>query len=137
MKKIRILAAVLAVLMLPLATLFACGKTEPVEPPKQDTSTLIIDPNNPPPEKVVEVDNDGSKDGYLLFYNFNEHKAGNLKEAEPYSDFITGVAKDGCAYVVLSKKGAENDNALLIQRPAGNTQDPYLSIALKTKTTEE
>ena len=131
MKKIRILAAVLAVLMLPLATLFACGDKTPPEPPKQDLTQLIINPEDPPKEPDVKIDNDGSKDGYLLFYNFNEHEAGNLKETEPYSDFITPVEKEGCSYIVVPKKGAENDNALLIQRPAGNTQDPYLSIAVK------
>lgn len=129
MKKIRILAAVLAVLMLPLATLFACNK-EPDWVFEQNPD-LIIKPGDEPAGPTVTVDNDGSKDGYLLFYNFNEHELGNLKESEPYSDYIAPAEKDGCSYVVKAKKGSENDNVLLITSPDGNTLDPYLSVFVK------
>ena len=132
MKKIRILAAVLAVLMLPIAMLAACGETttEPVKQ-EQDYSQLIIDPTKEPEVVDKKVDNDGTKDGSLLFYNFDDHEAGNLKESAPYSDFITPVEKDGCSYIVMAKKDSEKDNTLLITSPAGNTLDPYISLWVK------
>jgi hypothetical protein len=128
MKKVRILSAVMAILMLPLATLFACGETIILTP---DPET-IIDVNNPPKGDDVTPDNDGTKDGYHLFYTFDAHVLGNLKGVEPYTPFITTTEVLGGNYVIKAKKDSATDKALEIIRAAGSFTSPEVTFDLKT-----
>jgi len=129
MKKVRILSAVMAILMLPLATLFACGGEIVYLTPDPET---IIDVNNPPTDGTVTPDNDGTKDGYHLFYTFDAHELGNLKGAEPYTPFITTTEAMGGNYVIKAKKDSATDKALEIIRAAGNFTSPAVTFDLKS-----
>jgi hypothetical protein len=119
----------MAILMLPLATLFACGGEIVYLTPDPET---IIDVNNPPTGDTVTPDNDGTKDGYHLFYTFDAHELGNLKGAEPYTPFITTTEAMGGNYVIKAKKDSATDKALEIIRAAGNFTSPAVTFDLKS-----
>ena len=122
MKKIRILAVLLAVLMLPIGLLVGCDKPE--EP--QETTTLPPIETDPLP--VVSVDKDGTKDGYLMFFTFDEADRGDFRtDTKPYSEFFTSVEKAGAKYVIDDEAGKDGKGALLIQRE-GVKADPYIDI---------
>ncbi len=124
MKKFRLLAALLAILMLPVGLLVACdGDKDP------DPNPGPVDPVDPDPgdgdgdgdgdgEDEVVYDNDGTKDGYLMFFNFDAAVGGNLNvKTKPYSNFFGLEVEDdsGIIYIV-DKMSAKDKQSLLISR---------------------
>ncbi len=110
MKKTRILALLLALLMLPVGLLAACDPKDPDPDPDPDPTP---DPN----EKEEIVYDDGSKAGYLMFFNFDSANGGDLNiDIEPYKSFLDNNGNgDGIIYAVDTMQ-AKDKNSLLISR---------------------
>ena len=127
MKKIRFLAALLVILMLPLSVLFGCNKPDedPDDDPTEDDggSTGGNKPSGGGSSTTTKpADNDGlSGNGYLVMFNFNVAKRGNLPTVAPYSRFFTvDNTKKGTFYAVDDKAGKNGTGALLMQRTNSN-----------------
>ena len=73
MKKIRLLALLLALLMLPLGTLFSCKPDDVPDDPDDDNEQE--EPEDPDTGDV-NIDNDGTRSGYLVFFTFDAAKRG-------------------------------------------------------------
>ncbi len=111
MKKIRLLALLLALLMLPLGMLAACDK-------EKDPTVDPADPVDPNPgdDKTEVTYPDGSKTGYLMFFNFDAATPGdyNSKE-ENYGSYFTAEEANGVSYLI-DKSIAKEKNSFLIRR---------------------
>ena len=126
MKKIRLLALLLALLMLPLGTLFSCKPDDVPDDPDDDDEQE--EPENPDTGDV-NIDNDGTRSGYLVFFTFDAAKRGNIpSESQPYSTFLNFPVKDGGSYVIDKKFGSTTDGTLLIHREQGKKTDPYMDL---------
>ncbi len=109
MKKIRLLALLLALLMLPIGLLAACDDNKDPEPDPAPT------PDDDEEEEIVY--DDGSKTGYLMFFNFDAAATGdlNIKE-EPYATFFdVDDTQEGIIYTI-DKMQSKTKNSLLIAR---------------------
>ena len=129
MKKIRLLAILLAILMIPFSMLFACKDDEVVEDPEEEGDDAEAAPESP--KAPVVYDDDGSAPGYLMFFHFDAAGRGNLnivapvknasdftkdfKEEAPYSTYLTGSYQAGTAYTVRYDD-VEGSNYLSIER---------------------
>ncbi len=133
MKKIRLLALILALLMLPLSLLVACNKDdtpddEPgTEEPGGDTTEPGGDDGGKDDEKDdVVYDKDGTASGYLMFFNFDAAQRGDLRtDTKPYKPFLTVDSKaEGVGYIITSDF-AKSGNSLLIQREDSNAEAKF------------
>ena len=82
MKRIRILALILALLMLPLGILVSCKKDEK-DPTDGDDDTESGGQKRP--TATTTVVNDGTKAGYLAYFNFDAPPTGAYSPAAPYA----------------------------------------------------
>lgn len=123
MKKIRFLAALLVLLMLPFSVLIGCNDDK--DPEDDDPKDPVEDPGTTTPGgndtdiSDTVPDNDGlSGDGYLVMFNFNVAKRGDFPTVAPYSRYIkpTTSAMKNTIYVIDDKGGKNGSGALLIQR---------------------
>ncbi len=141
MKKIRFLAALLVILMLPLSVLFGCKKPEekPEDDPEEEEGggetgggTGNGGSGN---VSTTPIDNDGlSGNGYLVMFHFDAAKRGNLNvDVAPYKRFFTvDTGKSGTAYSVDDKMGKNGTGALLIERKGTNASSnvAFMTTAL-------
>ena len=133
MKKIRFLAALLVILMLPLGVLFGCNKPdeEPNDDPNEESGGQTPGGNKPSGGgnvSNVPADNDGnSGNGYLVMFNFDAAKSGNLKvDAAPYKRFFAiDSEKAGTSYVIKDKSGKNGTGALLMRREGTNAASNF------------
>ncbi len=127
MKKIRLLAILLAILMIPFSAFFACNDPEePSDDPGQnedpDENEGGTKPNKPTSVGDKTVD-DGTRTGYLAFFSFDNADVGNLgviqaptdyndpnyseyagaKPIKPYYTYLRGSLVAGAAYTVKEK----------------------------------
>ncbi len=156
MKKIRILALLLALLMIPFGLLFACEDDE--EPGDDEEKEEEGDDNENEggggDETTTLVGNktvdDGSKMGYLAFFSFDNADNGNLgviaapssmddpnyasyselKPIEPYFTYFRGAIVSGGAYTV--KTLTASDKYLSIQRTDKKVSAPKLDFNIGT-----
>ncbi len=115
MKKIRLLAVLLAILMLPLSLLVACKDDTPDPDPDPDPG---VNPGEKDPgEDEEEYDKDGAASGYLMFFNFDAAGRGDLRaDTKPYSSYLNiDDDAEGVSYIVTNDF-AKSGNSLLIQR---------------------
>ncbi len=121
MKKFRLLAALLAILMLPIGLLVACNDDTPDDPGTEDPGTDnpgTEDPGTDKPEVDNTVyDDDGTGDGYIMFYDFDAAARGDFRvDTKPYSSaFEITTEQEGILYIVDPNAG-KTKGALLIQR---------------------
>ncbi len=142
MKKIRFLAALLVILMLPLSVLFGCNK--PDEDPDNDDPDVNENEGennnqggggngggNDDDISSKPTDNDGlSGNGYLVMFNFDVAKRGDFPDVVPYSRYIKPTANQkGTIYIIDDKGGKNGSGALLIQRTGSNAAS---SVAFMT-----
>lgn len=127
MKKIRLLALLLALLMLPIGMLFSC---QPKDGPEDDPDVGNNEtPEDPGTEDVV-MDNDGTRSGYLVYFNFDAAARGNLPDKAPYTTYLNLPVKEGGSYVVDKKFGSTTDGTLLVYRKDSST-DPYVEVKVE------
>ena len=133
MKKIRLLAALLVILMLPLSVMFGCNKPDedPEDPDTGDEGGETPGGNTGgggDQTSSVPADNDGlSGNGYLVMFNFNAAKRGNLNvDVAPYKRFFTvDASKKDTFYAVDDKAGKNGTGALLVQRTNSNDKSNF------------
>lgn len=128
MKKVRILAVVLAVLMLPFGLLVSCKDNPSTDNPDGSSSSWTT--GNIETQEPVSYprDNDGTADGYLMYFSFNAAARGDLRtDIDPYKSYFSTAAKDGALYLIADKGGVNGSGALLIQRE-GTNQDAYVEL---------
>ena len=149
MKKIRILALLLALLMLPFSAFVACGDGETGDDKQQQNKPSGDDDDPKDPEEpgsgnqgnVSEPDKDGTQTGYEMYFHFNAAKPGRLPswvysgtvsymtyERAPYSTYLTAPQKEGGSYMIEKRVGSETDGCLVIYRADGYKTDPYVDI---------
>ncbi len=153
--KLRLLALLLALLMIPFGMLFACKDDEdPDEDPDKSQDDDDDDDNKGEQNTVVSVGNkkvdDGKKTGWLAFFSFDNADNGNLgvidapasssdpnysgyadaKPIEPYFDNFRGSIVAGGAYTVKTASGT--DKYLSIQRTDRNIGVPVLDFNVGT-----
>ncbi len=126
MKKVRILAVVLAVLMLPIGLLISC-ETNPSDEPS-DSSSFTTSSVETQEVSTTPPDNDGTRDGYLMYFSFDEADRGDLRtDLLPYATYFTTAEKEGSLYLIDDKGGVDGSGALLIQRLDAQT-DAYVEL---------
>ena len=153
--KLRLLALLLALLMIPFGMLFACKDDEDTdEDPDKNQDDDDDDDNKGEQNTVVSVGNkkvdDGKKTGWLAFFSFDNADNGNLgvidapasssdpnysgyadaKPIEPYFDNFRGSIVAGGAYTVKTASGT--DKYLSIQRTDRNIGVPVLDFNVGT-----
>lgn len=129
MKKIRILAVVLAVLMLPFGLLISCNNnTNPDDP--ADSSSWTTGPIDTQEVTTLPPVDDGTAEGYLLYFTFDNAPRGEFRtDLEPYNSYFTFEdSKEGALYLVDDKGGVNGGGALLIQREGANS-DAYVEFS--------
>jgi len=146
MKKIRLLAILLAMLMIPFSMFFACDNTEDPENEEEEEEgdNEGDDPTSNPTRPIV-MDNDGTNidGGYLMYFHFNAAGDGKLNIIEPsadassaeseyvleapYSTYLSGSSVVGGNYVVRTAGG---ESFLAIERDAVSS-NPTLKIKVK------
>lgn len=150
MKKIRLLALLLAILMIPFSVLFACKPDE--DPDKDDDEDDDKDKDNTKQEVVLERDDDNDlEDGDLLNYHFNAAAAGRFPalkysddlsymniQKEPYvTNFAPAMDKTGALYRIEKKIDPAtnlptNDGCMLIKREKTEiASDPFVDILVE------
>lgn len=146
MKKIRILALLLALLMIPFGMLFACNDDEDTDPddeePEEEGGDNEEEGGNGTTLVGNKTVNDGTKLGYLAFFSFDNADNGNLgviaapasstdpnsdvKPIEPYFTYFRGTIVPGGAYTVKTLAGT--DKYLSVQRTGGKVSSPVLDF---------
>ncbi len=138
MKKIRFLAALLVLLMLPLSVLVGCNNNpddkepeDPVEDPAGNNGNTGGNSGGNTDVSDTPADNDGlSGNGYLVMFNFNVAKRGNLPTVAPYSRYLkatTGLKNT--SYIIDDEGGKNGSGALLIQRKGGAAKSAVVFTA--------
>ncbi len=159
MKKIRLLAILLAMLMIQFGMLFSCtDEEEPEEEEEEEeeeggsgssgTGSILSAGN-----KVVA---DGTRFGYLAYFDFdyadngnlgvikapdkptdpNYNKYSDLKLVDPYSTYFDGALVTGGAYTVKPHSASgKYGKYLSIQKTNGNITAPYLDLKVKVEGT--
>ena len=119
MKKIRLLAMLLAILMIPFGMLFACKDDENPDDDDQDVEEPGDDDDETSgPQQNIVYDDDGanSDGGYLMYFHFDAAEAGMLGIVPPstdttkpesayileppYSNYLEGTLVNGSTYTV-------------------------------------
>ena len=150
MKKIRLLALLLAILMIPFSVLFACKPDE--DPDNDDDEDDDKDKDNTKQEVVLERDDDNElEDGDLLNYHFNAAAVGRFPalkysddlsymdiQREPYvTNFAPAMGKTGAVYRIEKKidpttNQPMNDGCMLIKREKTEiASDPFVDILVE------
>lgn len=123
MKKIRILALILALLMLPLGMLVSCKKNE-VDPDNGEEEGDDGEGQKRPTSSTTIVD-DGSKAGYLCYYTFDNAPQGAFSPAAPYALFQP--FKEANFVIGRRDINGKKGGYLGIERPAVRT-DAYFDL---------
>ena len=149
MKKIRLLALLLALLMIPFSVLFACQKDDVDNDEDEEENENEEEEEIIPTDPTVVIDkkvDDGTKSGFLAFFNFDKADNGNLgvitppantsdpnyytyadaKPIYPYFDYLSGTITSGGAYTVKSLNSS--NKYLSIQRVGGIAENVSLSF---------
>ena len=118
MKKIRLLAILLAMLMIPFSMFIACDEDPDDEDPVDDEEPGDDDDEESTPTAPIVMDDDGSNPdgGYLMYFHFNAAGDGMLNIIKPssdttkpesqyvleapYSTYLEGSSVTGGSYVV-------------------------------------
>lgn len=132
MKKIRILALILALLMLPLGMLVSC-KEDPDTDNGGDDDGGSGGGTTKPTGSTTVVAEDGTKSGYLCYYTFDSATVGRFTQAEPYTIFQPIVTGDSAGTAVVGRRdvGGKKGGYLGIER--GNTKtNPYYNILVNS-----
>ncbi len=126
MKKFRLLAVLLAILMLPISMFVACNEEEtPDDPVVEPGTETPEDPVETPDESDEPVDEtvydaDGTGTGYLMFFNFDAAKRGDLRvDTKPYSTYFEVDDKAADVIYIVEPDSGKEKGALLIQREKG------------------
>ena len=106
MKKIRILALILALLMLPLGMLVSCKKDKGDNTDTNDDGDGVT--QNRPSGTTTRVE-DGTKPGYLCYYTFNNAVQGTFNSAAPYSLFQS-ISNNGDVSFVIGRRDEKIGN---------------------------
>ena len=148
MKKIRLLAILLAMLMIPFSMFFACDNTEELG---DDDVVDDDDDGDDAPTAPIVLDDDGSNPdgGYLMYFHFNAAGDGRLNIIKPstdttksesqyvleapYSTYLEGNNVQGGSFVVRTK---DDRSFLAIERVDANTR-PTLSIKVGEAFTDD
>ena len=123
MKKIRILALILALLMLPLGTLVACkkkkGDTDGTEEEESGSSQKR-------PSTITAAIDDGTRADYLCFYTYDNAPIGPFSGAAPYTIFSPVKS----ANFVFGRRdiGGRKGGYLGIERTGGVRTDAYFDL---------
>lgn len=150
MKKIRLLALLLALLMVFSVVLVACGD-DGEEPKKPSTTPGGNDDDDDDDDQGggnsnVVMDNDGSRTGYEMYFHFNAAEVGRFPalsysatadkymeyQRAPYSTYFNAPNKGGGSYRIEKKVGSDTDGCLLIHREEGSNTDPFIDILAGT-----
>lgn len=130
MKKIRILALILALLMLPLGMLVSCKK-DPVDEDGDDEGG--DGGNMRPTGSGTTVAEDGTKAGYLCYYTFDSATVGRFTQEEPYTIFQPIVSGESAGIPVIGRRdiGSKKGGYLGIERGKTKT-NPYYNLLVMT-----
>ncbi len=131
MKKIRILALILALLMLPLGILVSCKKDDTDPDDGDDEGDGGSTPTIPSTSTSVNVD-DGKKAGYLCYFNFNKAPLGPFTsegQYQPYSFFVPDKTKEGANYVYGRRDENGRGGYLGIERDKAKSA-PYYDLTV-------
>ncbi len=129
MKKIRILALILALLMLPLGILVSCKKDVPDDDDEEEEGGGGSSPSRPTTSTTAVIE-DGKKSGYLRYYNFDKVSFGDFQSSEeyqPYSFFYPDRTKEGSGYIFGRRDVNGRGGYLGITRSAVRSA-PYYDI---------
>lgn len=160
MKKIRLLALLLALLMIPFGMLFACDDDpddSELEDPDDDDDDDDDDDKGGSSSTVVlnKTVNDGTKAGYLAFFSFDNADRGNLgvieaptstsdpnylaysdlKPIEPYYTYFRGTLVNGGAYTVKTLSGS--NKYLSVQRTGKKMTAPSFIFNVGTALSQD
>ncbi len=154
MKKIRLLAILLAILMMPLGMFFSCNDEEDSDADKEkeeEEDDDDDDESSTSPKPVVsKVVEDGfQKDGAFIYFTFDNAENGNLgvvpsstnpsdlnynaKPVEPYYSNFKGTVAKGGAYTVRTL--TSTNKYLSIERTGGVYSSPMFDFNVGTAVT--
>lgn len=130
MKKIRILALILALLMLPLGMLVSCNDDPDVDDGGDDDGGSSGGGTSKPTTSTSSVD-DGTKAGYLCYFNFDGATVGDFKGTDPYTIF--NYISNGSSKAVIGRRdiGGKKGGYLGIERLAVK-ENPYYNILVNS-----
>ena len=127
MKKIRILALILALLMLPLSMLVACSKDdEDIDSGETEDDGTGSGQSRPTTSTTTTYD-DGTKSGYLCYFNFDAAPTGRFQGVTPYSFFSN--YNNGEFVFGRRDIGGKKGGYLGIVKPASK-ENPYYDLAV-------
>ena len=130
MKKIRILALILALLMLPLGMLVSCKKDDVDTDGDGDDDGATGSGQQRPTTSTTTIVDDGSKAGYLCYYTFDNAPIGSaFTAAQPYN-FFSHVGTGSFVFGRRDVNGRKG-GYLGIER-AATKANPYFDLQVMT-----